>query len=94
LFNAFAYLVVIFWSPWISLAESSRSSFALVLFCVQVRNCFLFLVMPTRVVSGKSKPMRVGLRTGISRLRASMDDILFYGKENVLIVERNRFCKL
>jgi hypothetical protein len=44
---------------------------------VQVRNCFLFLVMPTRVVTGKSKPMRVGLHTGILRLRMPMDDILF-----------------
>jgi hypothetical protein len=30
-----------------------------------------------RVVSGKSKPMRVGLRTGILRLRTPMDVILF-----------------
>jgi hypothetical protein len=36
----------------------------------------LFL-LPTRVVSGKSKPMRVGLRTGILRLRMPMDGILF-----------------
>jgi hypothetical protein len=27
--------------------------------------------------SGKAKPMRVVLRTGILRLRASMDDIIF-----------------
>jgi hypothetical protein len=47
-----------------------------------------------RVVSGKSKPMRVGLRTGILRLRVLMDDILLQGKENVLTVERNHFCKL
>jgi hypothetical protein len=33
--------------------------------------------MSTRVVSGKSKPMRVGLRTGILRLRVLMDGILF-----------------
>jgi hypothetical protein len=44
---------------------------------VQVRNCFLLPVMPTKVVSGKSKPMRVGLRTGILRLRVPMDDIPF-----------------
>jgi hypothetical protein len=42
-----------------------------------MRNCFLFLAMPTRVISGKFKPMRVGLRTGILKLRALMDDILF-----------------
>jgi hypothetical protein len=42
-----------------------------------VRNCFLLPVMPIRVVSGKSKPMRVELRTGILRLRMLMDDILF-----------------
>jgi hypothetical protein len=44
---------------------------------VQVRNYFLFLVMSTWVLSGKSKPMRVGLRIGILRLRAPMDGILF-----------------
>jgi hypothetical protein len=77
LFKAFANLVVIFGSPWISLAESSHSSFALGVSCVQVRNCILFLVMPMRVVSGKSKPMRVGFGTGILKLRALMDDILF-----------------
>jgi hypothetical protein len=32
LFKAFACLAVIFWSPWISLAEHSRSSFALEVF--------------------------------------------------------------
>jgi hypothetical protein len=77
LIKAFACLVVICWSPWISLAERSHLSFALAVFCVHVRICFLFPVMPTRVVSGKSKLMRVGLRTRILRLRASMDDILF-----------------
>jgi hypothetical protein len=70
-------LVVIFWSPCISLVERSHSSFALVVFCVQVRNCFLFSVMLMSVVSEKSRPRRVGLRTGILRLRAPMDDILF-----------------
>jgi hypothetical protein len=68
---------VIFWSPWISLAERSRSSFALAAFCVQVRSCFLLLAMPMRVVSGKNNLVRVGLCTGILRLRAPMDDILF-----------------
>jgi hypothetical protein len=34
-------------------------------------------VMPMRVVSGMSKPMRVGLHTRIPRLRALMDGILF-----------------
>jgi hypothetical protein len=33
--------------------------------------------MLTRVVSGKSKPMRDEFRTEILRLRVSMDDILF-----------------
>jgi hypothetical protein len=65
------------WSPLICLAERNRSSFALVVFCVQVRNCFLLLVMPTTVVSGNFKPMRVGLHTRILRLRAPMDGILF-----------------
>jgi hypothetical protein len=76
LFKAFACLVVIFWSPWISLTEHSHSSVALIVFCVQVRNCFLFPAMPTRVVSGKSKPMRVRLCTGILMLIALMDGIL------------------
>jgi uncharacterized protein YueI len=77
LFKAFACLVVTFWSHWICLAERSRSSFALVVFYVQLRNCFLFPVMPSRVVSGMSKPMRVGLRTSFLRLRVLVDDILY-----------------
>jgi hypothetical protein len=42
--------------------------------------------MPMRVDSGRSKPMRVGCRTGTLRLRASMDSILFKDEENVLNV--------
>jgi hypothetical protein len=61
----------------INLAERSHLSFALAVFCVQVRNCFLLPAMPMMIVSGKSKPMRVRLRTGILRLRMSIDDILF-----------------
>jgi hypothetical protein len=61
---------------------------------MQVRNCFLLLAMPMRVASGKSKPVRVGLRTGIPRLRMPMDDILFYGKREYPDRERNRFHKL
>jgi hypothetical protein len=72
-----ACLEVIFWSTWISLAERSRSSFALAIFYVQVRKCFLLPVMSMRVVCGKSKPMRVGLRAEILRLRTPMDDVLF-----------------
>jgi hypothetical protein len=77
---------VIFWSPWISLTECSYSIFALVVFYMQVRNYFLLLVMSMSDVSGKSKPMKVGLRTRILRL--------VEGKENVLTIERNRFHKL
>jgi hypothetical protein len=44
-----------------------------------------------RVVSGKSKPMRVELRTGILRLRVSLDGILFKGEENVLNVREITF---
>jgi hypothetical protein len=44
---------------------------------VQVRNYFLLLAMLMRVVSGKSKPVRVGLYIGILRFRVLMDDILF-----------------
>jgi hypothetical protein len=47
---------VISWSPWISLAERSHSSFALAVFSVQVRNYLLLPVTSTRIVSGKSKP--------------------------------------
>jgi hypothetical protein len=72
-----ACLEVIFWSPWISLGERSRSTFALAIFCVQVRNCFLLPAMPTMVASEKSKPTRVGLRTGIPRFRMPMDGIPF-----------------
>jgi hypothetical protein len=32
--------------------------------------------MPMKVVSGKSKPKRVGFRTGTLRIRMSMDGIL------------------
>jgi hypothetical protein len=77
LLKAFACLVMIFWSSWISLIERSRSNFPLVVFYVQVRNCFLYPAMPTRVVSGKSKLMRVELHTRILTLRVMMDDILF-----------------
>jgi hypothetical protein len=42
-----------------------------------MRNYFLFSMMSMRVVNGKSKPMRVGLCTGILRLKAPMDGILF-----------------
>jgi hypothetical protein len=84
--KAFACLVVICWSPWISLAECSRLSFALVVSYLQVRICFLLPMMSMRAVSGRSKPMRVGRRTRTLRLRASMDDILLWGDENVLNV--------
>jgi hypothetical protein len=43
---------------------------------VQARSFFLISVMLMRVVSGRSKPMRVGHCTGILRLRELMDDIL------------------
>jgi hypothetical protein len=75
--KAIVCLVVIYWSLWISLAELSHSSFALVVSYVQVRICFLLPVMLMRAISGRSKLMRVGRRTGTLRLRASMDDILF-----------------
>jgi hypothetical protein len=41
------------------------------------------------IVSGRSKLMRVEHRSGILRLRAQMDGILFYGEENVLIVRES-----
>jgi hypothetical protein len=78
----------------VGLTHSNSVTSFLPVFCVQVRNWFLLSTMLMRVVSVMSKPMRVGLRIGILRLRAAMDDILFYGKENILTVERNHFCKL
>jgi hypothetical protein len=50
--------------------------------------------MPMTDVSGRSKLMRVGHRTGILGLRALMDGILFYGEENVLNESDFRFHKL
>jgi hypothetical protein len=44
---------------------------------VQVRSFFLYSMMMMSAISGKSKPMRVGLYTEILKLRALMDDILF-----------------
>jgi hypothetical protein len=44
---------------------------------VQVRNCFLLPAIPMRVISGRYKPMRVGLHTGILTLGMPMDDTLF-----------------
>jgi hypothetical protein len=59
-------------SRWISLAERTRSSFALVvLFCVQVRMFFLLSAMPTRAVSRRSRQMRAGFPTRTSRRRSS-----------------------
>jgi hypothetical protein len=79
LIKAIACLVVIVRSLWISLAERT-----LVVSCVQVKSFCFFLVMLMRASSGRFKPMRVGLLTGILRLRALMDGILFKGEENVL----------
>jgi hypothetical protein len=76
-FKAFACLVVIVWSRWISLAEGSRSSFALVISCVQVRIFFLFPAMLMKGVIGRSKPKRVGRLTGTRRLRVLMEVIMF-----------------
>jgi hypothetical protein len=75
--KAFACLVVICWSPGISLAEHSLSSFALVVSYVQVRIYLLLPAMSMRAVSGRSQPMRVGRRTRTLRLSVLMDDILF-----------------
>jgi hypothetical protein len=76
LFKAFACLVIIFWSQWISLAERSQSSFGLVVSCVHVR-ILLFPTMPMKGVSGKSKLMRVGLPTQTHMHRWLRQDILF-----------------
>jgi hypothetical protein len=61
---------VTFESRWISLAEHSCSSFAFAsILCVQVR-IFLLPVISTRVVSGRSIPIRVGFLTGTCRHRS------------------------
>jgi hypothetical protein len=57
---------------------------------VHVRSFLIFLAMPMRDASGRSKQMRVGHRTGILRLTALMDDILFTLEENVL--NESCFC--
>jgi hypothetical protein len=44
---------------------------------MQVRNYFLLPMMPARLVSGKSKPMRVELCTAILMLRTPMGGIIF-----------------
>jgi hypothetical protein len=75
--KAIACLVMVFLSPWISLAKHSHSRFALIVSFVHVRSFFLFSAMPMRIVSGKSKPMSVGLHTVILRLGALVDGILF-----------------
>jgi membrane protein YdbS with pleckstrin-like domain len=75
LIKAVACLVVIMIT--VDKSWRSRSSFALAVFYVHVRICFLFLEMPMRVVSEKSRARRVGLHTGSLWLRAPMDGILF-----------------
>jgi hypothetical protein len=94
LLKAIVCLVVVFWTPRISLAERSHSTFALVVSCLQVRSFFLFLVVPVRDASRRSKPMKDGHRTGILSLRVLMDGILFYGEENVLNESDFHFRKL
>jgi hypothetical protein len=59
------------------LALLMANKLALIVSCVLVRSCFLFPMMSMRVVSGRSKPMRVGDCTRILELRALIDGILF-----------------
>jgi hypothetical protein len=77
LIKAFARLVMIVGSRWVSLAEHSRSSFALVVSGVQVRIFFLFPMLLMGGVNGRSKLMRVGCLTGTCMLRALTEVILF-----------------
>jgi hypothetical protein len=73
---------VAFGSQQISLAEHSRSSFALVILsCVHVRIFFLvLLVMPTRAVSRRSRPMRDEFPTGTHRHRSSEEAHFILGR--------------
>jgi hypothetical protein len=77
LLKSIACPVVVFCSPWVSLDERSHSGFAGVVSYLQVRSFFLFLALLMWVVSGRCKSMRVVHHTGILRLRALMDGILF-----------------
>jgi hypothetical protein len=56
-----------------------------------VRICFLFLMIPTKAVSGRYKLIRVERRTATLRLRASIDGILFLDEENILNVREINF---
>jgi hypothetical protein len=69
---------VAFGSWRISLSERSRSSSVFILFfCVQER-VFLLPTTPTRAVSGRSSPMRVGFPTETHRhVSRLMKDTLF-----------------
>jgi hypothetical protein len=61
----------------VEISDCNRSSFALVVSCVQMGSFFLLLMMPMRDASGRSKSMKVGCLAGILRLRPLMDGILF-----------------
>jgi hypothetical protein len=68
---------VVFWSPHISLAKHSCSTFTLVDFLCAGEELLPLAGDADEVVSGKSKPMRVELHTGILRLRTPVDGIHF-----------------
>jgi hypothetical protein len=74
----------------ISLAEHSRSSFALVVLfiCVQVRFFLLLPVTPMRAVSGRSRPRRVGFPTGTRRCRSSEEAHSLLGRRACAYRER------
>jgi hypothetical protein len=81
---------VAFGSWRISLAEHSRSSFALVILfiCVQVRILLLLSATPTRAVSGRSRPKRAGFPTGTHRCRSSEEAHSLLGRRACAYRER------
>jgi hypothetical protein len=81
---------VAFRSRRISLAERSRSSFALVVLfiCVQVRIFLLLPAMPTRAVSGRSRLRRAEFPTGTRRCMSSEEVHSLLGRRACAYRER------
>jgi hypothetical protein len=95
--EAFAYLeFVVFGSRQISLVERSRSSFCFLCFCficVHVRIFLFLLVMPTRAVIGRARPMRAEFPTGTHRCRLIDEAHSLLGRRECAYHERHRFRK-
>jgi hypothetical protein len=81
---------MVFRSRRISLAERSRSSFALIVLfiCVQVRIFLLLSVTPTRAVNGRSRLRRAGFPTETRRCRSSEEAHSLLGRRACVYRER------